>query len=171
LGPKCRAESDNQSTAFDQIENPVERFNAFIHKSIAWRVHSGTMRTLPEDEDSDFYPIALKREAIRPGTVFVDVGGHVLVVTRWDKTGLFAIDGHPDKTVTRKRFQERYFPYAKGIKTGGFKAFRPVELKNGEITPLANNARVPFFSTEQYDFKSRKSFYRRMERLTDNMAQ
>ena len=33
---------------------------------------------------------------------------------------------HPDKTVTKKRFRKRYFPYARGIKTGGFKAFRPV---------------------------------------------
>ncbi|MDJ0761670.1 MAG: hypothetical protein QNJ97_01680 [Myxococcota bacterium] len=161
-GPTCRISFDNLEDRYDKIANPVARFNAFIEESIAWRVHSGTMRTLPEDEGSDFYPIALHRSAIRPGTVFVDVGGHALMVSQWDRNGLFGVDGHPDKTVTRRRFSPKYFKYVAGTRTGGFKAFRPVTLQGERIVPRANGTALPSFSLEQYAYTDKKQFFDRM---------
>jgi hypothetical protein len=164
-GPRCSSEQDNRLSDFDDIADPVLRFNAFIEQAIAWHVHSGTMRTLPGDETSDFYPIALSRASIRPGTVFVDAGGHALVVTQWNEDGLFAIDGHPDKTVTRRQFSPRFFRFYSGLQTGGFKAFRPIEMRGNRIVSLSNRALGPFFSLEQYEFSTKQVFYEQMDRL------
>jgi hypothetical protein len=164
-GPLCPVDRDNRNPKFDHIAHPVRRFNAFIRRGLAWAVHSGTTRTLPEDEGSDFYPIALNRHSIRPGTIFVDVGGHVLVVSRWDEDGLYAIDGHPDFSVTRRRFEPEYFRYFLGTRTGGFKAFRPLRDREGRLTPVPNEELQRFFSLEQYEFRSRRAFYRAMDRL------
>lgn len=164
-GPRCPFDNNNSTSAFDCVAHPVKRFNAFIEQGVAWQVHSGTMRTLPEDETSDLYPIALNRKSIRPGTVFVDVGSHALMVTQWDENGLFAIDGHPDRSVTRRRFSPRYFRYFLGMHTGGFKAFRPLRMRDGQIVSLPNNALKRFFSKEQYLFSTRRAFYSQMNRL------
>jgi hypothetical protein len=164
-GPLCPVDRDHRHAEFDHLRHPVRRFNAFIRRGLAWAVHSGTTRTLPEDEGSDFYPIALNRESIRPGTIFVDVGGHVLVVTRWDDQGLYAIDGHPDFSVTRRRFQPEYFRYFLGTRTGGFKAFRPLRRQGARLVPVPNAELERFFSVEQYEFRSRRAFYRAMNRL------
>ncbi len=169
-GPRCPVRRDNTTAEFDRLANPVRRFNAFIRQGLAWWVHSGTLRTLPEDEGSDFYPIRLARGSIRPGTVFVDVSGHALVVTQWDHRGLFAIDGHPDMSVTRRRFSEKHFRYFRGTRTGGFKAFRPLKLVGGHVVPVPNSALRRFFSVEQYRFASRAEFYRRMRLLLATSA-
>ncbi|MCP4601518.1 MAG: hypothetical protein GY847_13550 [Proteobacteria bacterium] len=169
-GPRCNSEFDNRTSAFNQVPHPVKRFNAFIKQSIAWKVHTGTMRTLPEDETSDFYPIALSRESIRPGTIFVDVGGHALIVTQWNSDGLYAIDGHPDRSVTRRRFSSRFFPHSPRTQTGGFKAFRPVEVHDNRIIPLPNSELTQFFSVEQYSFATRRAFYSQMSRLIDSKS-
>ena len=164
-GPKCLSYVDNRTEDFANIVDPVARFNAFINRSVAWQVHSGTLRTLPNDNGSDFYPIPLTRDAIRPGTVFVDTGGHVLVVSQLDDEGLFAIDGHPDKTVTRRRFSPKYFPYAKAVDTGGFKAFRPIRLINDRIESKSNRALGARFSVQQYAFKAPSRFFNFMALL------
>ncbi len=163
-GPRCPAAIDNLTTRFDHLAHPVVRFNAFLREGIAWQVHSGTMRTLPGDQDSDFYPIALSRESIRPGTVFVDVAGHALMVTGWDDRGLRAVDGHPDKTVTTKRFTEAHFRYVPQIRTGGFKAFRPVVVRGGRIEAVPNRE-LHRFTDEQYQYETRQAFYRQMSSL------
>jgi hypothetical protein len=164
-GPRCPDHRDNLTAEFDRIRHPVRRFNAFLRQGLAWWVHSGTMRTLPEDEGSDFYPIKLDRRSIRPGTVFVDVSGHALMVTQWDHRGLYAIDGHPDMSVTRRRFSEKHFRYFRGTRTGGFKAFRPLRLDQGRVVPVPNRGLRPFFSVEQYRFARRRDFYRQMHQL------
>jgi hypothetical protein len=164
-GPRCPLERDNRYQAFDQVRDPVARFNAFLREGLAWQVHSGTTRTLPEDEASDFFPIRLSRETIRPGTIFVDVGGHVLIVTQWDAEGLFAVDGHPDFSVTRRRYSEGHFRYFRGTRTGGFKAFRPLRLFGGALVPLPNKAVSPSYSVEQYRFSSGKDFQEAMARM------
>jgi hypothetical protein len=167
-GPKCEGHIDNLTTDFDHISHPVERFNAFLKRSIAWRVHSGTMRTLPDDDQSDFYPIPLTRRDIRPGTVFVDIGGHAVVISQWDKNGLYGIDGHPDKTVTRKSFSPKYFPFSAEVDTGGFKAFRPIALVNGRIRAVTNRTLGRKFSVQQYRFPSSNRFFSHMSRLIKN---
>ena len=155
------------SEYLDHLPNPVSRFNGFFETLMARQVHSGTLRTLPNDDASDFYPISLSRRAIRPGTVFVDSGGHALMVTQWDRTGLFAIDGHPDKTVTRRRFSPKFFRYFSGLTTGGFKAFRPLRTQESEVTPVPNSGLRGSFSLEQYGFHSKSAFYEHMQRLID----
>lgn len=164
-GPKCRKFVTNLTTEFDHISHPVERFNTFLERAIAWRAHSGTMRTLPTDEQSDFYPIPLSRQAIRPGTVFVDTGGHAFVISQWDAEGLFGIDGHPDKTVTRRAFSKKFFPYASAVDTGGFKAFRPIKVINGHFLSASNRVLGKRFSVQQYRFRSSRGFFNYMSHL------
>jgi len=73
----------------------------------------------------------------------VDVGGHVLVVTQWDREGLFAIDGHPDFSVTRRHFSDVYFRFFRGTRTGGFKAFRYDESGLEHPATLVHHDPVP----------------------------
>lgn len=166
VGPHCAEVRDNSSQAWDHIENKIDRFNAFIARELVATVHSGTLRTLPEVDDSDFYPLPLTRNAIRPGTVFVDVGSHVLVVTGWDEDGPTAVDGHPDGTVTLKRFSPDTFPYYRTLRTGGFKAFRPIAVHDGEIIPLPNAKLGQQHSAAQYGLRPSTQFYEIVDRLT-----
>ena len=61
----------------------VVAFDEFMNRVVVATVQSGGGRTLPDDSRSDLYPIELTRDSIRPGTVFVDPYGHLLVVTQW----------------------------------------------------------------------------------------
>ena len=60
----------------------LERFRGFL-RVLANRVHSGSARTALDDEETDFYPVALTRRALRPGTIYADPYGHVLMVVSW----------------------------------------------------------------------------------------
>jgi hypothetical protein len=103
-------------------------------------VHSGSARTGLADDDTDFYPLALDRASLRPGTVFADPYGHVLMLVEWvaqtaDRPGLLlAVDAQPDNSVTRKRFWEGTFLFADEVASAGpgFKAFRPFRAKIGK---------------------------------------
>jgi hypothetical protein len=154
----------------------VDRFNEWLEEDVGDTVHSGTGRILPESDGSELYPVALSRETLRPGTVFVDPGGHVLVVSQWvagtrERIGmLLAIDAHPDRTVSHKRFSRANFFFDAELRTGGFKAFRPVRYEHGRIR-FASNAELvadpgyPDPSLEQYGFRSSHAFYRTIEKL------
>lgn len=94
-------------------------------------VHSGMYRSTPTDENNDFYPTKLNREAVRPGTVFYDPNGHVLVVVEVRPDGLVTmVDGHPDGSLTYKRFGQA-FTVGTASMGGGFKNFRPLTLAEG----------------------------------------
>jgi hypothetical protein len=111
----------------------VSAFRRFVRR-LAGTVHSSSPRTLPEDDETDFYPLPLDRGAIRPGTVFADPYGHVLVVARWKPQGLtdygvlIGADAQPDGTVGRRRFWRGTFLFTpKTDHVGaGFKGWRPV---------------------------------------------
>jgi hypothetical protein len=160
----------NLTPEWDGLPTEVARFNAFLDDSVGDTVHSGTGRQLPERQ-GEFYPVALARETLRPGTVFVDVGGHVLTVSRWvpgttERLGmLLAVDGHPDRTVSHKRFSRANFFFDFRLRTGGFKAFRPVRYEDG-VFRLATDDELradpdyPDPSTEQYEFRSEYAFHR-----------
>jgi hypothetical protein len=163
-GPRCTEVHTNLSTAHDAHRDRVRRFNAFARHGIAWKVHSGTTRTLPEDEQSDFYPIAVNTRTMLPGTVYVDVGGHVLVVTDVDGKHITAIDGHPDMSITIRRFsQRRFFPVYTRLRTGGFKRFRPIHFAHGRVRAVDNESLQASFSTVQYAFSRKKTYYRFIE--------
>jgi hypothetical protein len=110
-------------------------------------IHSGSARTLLASEDTDLYPLALTRNALRPGAVFADPYGHTLMLVRWipqseNKPGiLMAVDAQPDGTVTIKRFWRGNFLFTqkKIIGEAGFKAFRPARNRKGIVKPLSNN--------------------------------
>ncbi len=177
LGPQCDGWFfTNLSPAMDGVADPVERFNRFLAESVARFVHSGTARTLPEDEFGDFYPVVLTRESLRPGTIFVDPRGHILILTRWlpgnaERLGtLYAVDGHPDQSITFKRFSPSTFFFSTRVRTGGFKAFRPLRYADGEYC-FASNAELQSsttaarHSTEQFEFPDAAAFYWSIDRL------
>lgn len=62
--------------------NPVARFNAFLRLAMDG-VHSGTARTALNNNNTDYYPVALNRESLRPGTAFADPYGHTFVIIAW----------------------------------------------------------------------------------------
>jgi hypothetical protein len=176
-GPQCETELvTNLTPEWDEVNSVVDRFNRFVGQTVATTVHSGTVRTVPEDEASDLYPVALSQDGVRPGTVFVDPTGHVLVMTRWmagtaERMGmLLAIDAHPDFSVSHKRFTPGNFYFAAHLRTGGFKTFRPAVLEHGAVrfmtnAELAANADYANLSVDQYRFAESSEFYRTVEKL------
>ena len=139
-------------------------------------VHSGSARTALSDNNTDYYPVPLKQETLRPGTVFADPYGHILMIVRRvpqsDRVAgvILAVDGQPDGTVARKRFWRGNFLFAQDPTLGGpgFKRFRPVVLgKNGMLRRLTNDeiAKNPQYADFSLD-QSRlgvEDFYDRMD--------
>jgi hypothetical protein len=113
---------------------------------LADAVHSGSGRTAAADENTDYYPVSLAQGTLRPGTIYADPYGHVLMlVKRIPQTdgaaGVFlAVDGQPDATVARKRFWRGNFLFAQGAAFGGpgFKRFRPIVERSGTLRRLSN---------------------------------
>jgi hypothetical protein len=137
----------------------VKRFGEFLRTTLADAAQSGAGRTAARDESGDYYPVALSPDTLRPGTIFADPYGHVLVVAkRISQTAaaggvLLAVDGQPDGTVARKRFWRGNFLFAldPSLGSAGFKRFRPiVRGKAGKLRRLGN-AELPDYSLEQYD--------------------
>ncbi|MBC8132815.1 MAG: hypothetical protein H7X95_07520 [Deltaproteobacteria bacterium] len=165
------------ATTAPKQAHPLVAVKKFL-RLLANKVHSGSGRTALGDENTDYYPTKLTREALRPGAVFADPYGHVLMVVKWvaqtpDAGGiLLAVDGQPDGSIGRKRFWEGTFLYANDVVGAGpgFKMFRPlVRGADGKLVPLSNAAlrndkRFTPFSTEQQDL-SGDAFYARMGKL------
>ena len=138
-------------------------------------VHSGSSRTAAADDNTDYYPVPLTQDALRPGTIYADPFGHILMLTKRvaqtdDAAGvLLAADAQPDGTVAIKRFWRGNFLFAQDHTTGpGFKRFRPIvrerngalrRLKNSEI---ASNPQYGNYSSEPSKL-SVDAFYDRMD--------
>jgi len=156
--------------------NPVLAFNSFLRRMMDG-VHSGTARTSLDNKHSDYYPVSLIREALRPGTIYADPYGHTFILVSWvaqtkDHPGaLLAVDAQPDKTIAIKRFWKGNFLFNTSEVVGepGFKAFRPILSEDGKIRLMTNealdgsNGFVPF-SLQQQKMES-EIFYLAMERL------
>ncbi|HIA01569.1 MAG TPA: hypothetical protein EYN06_10775 [Myxococcales bacterium] len=173
--PRCGAQHTHEIPAVK--ESVVKSFEHFLRREVARRVHSSTGRVAPTDENSDYYPVALTRRALRPGAVFHDPYGHVLVVSAWfpQENGgpgvLFAVDAQPDTTIGRRRFWRGSFLFPEDSATpgAGFKRFRPIVRRRKEWVLLSNkeiNSRRDYgdFSTEQWS-RGKASFYSKMEAL------
>jgi hypothetical protein len=101
---------------------------------------------MADDDNSDYYPVSLKQETLRPGTIYADPYGHLLVLVKRvsqtsDAAGvLLAVDGQPDGTIARKRFWRGNFLFAQDPALGGpgFKRFRPIMRGKGGLRRLAN---------------------------------
>ncbi|HXX09541.1 MAG TPA: hypothetical protein VEJ43_15920 [Pseudolabrys sp.] len=139
-------------------------------------VHSGSGRTWAGDDNTDYYPVPLTQDELRPGVVYADPYGHVLVLARRvpqtsDGAGVFiAVDAQPDGTVTLKRFWRGNFLFARdrALGSAGFKRFRPIVREaNGSLHRLTNNeiaqnAQYADFSMEQTKLGV-EDFYDRMD--------
>ena len=146
---------------------PLAIFKSLSHAMMDV-VQSGNGRTALAGEETDFYPLALRREVLWPGAIYADPYGHVLILVKWQvQTAsspgvLFAVDAQPDHSVTRKRFWEGTFLFADSAGAGpGFKAFRPVA---GNNRALLHNDELPNYSTEQ-DAMSPEDFYAQLNKL------
>jgi hypothetical protein len=142
----------------DARQTDTKRFGEFLRTTLADAAQSGAGRTPATDETGDYYPVALSVETLRPGTIFADPYGHVLVVAKRiaETAGqggvLLAVDGQPDGTVGRKRFWRGNFLFALDPALGspGFKRFRPiVRGKSGTLRRLGN-AELPDYALDQY---------------------
>jgi len=153
----------------------VPGFGYYLRTTVANGVHSGNGRTAADDDDTDYYPVPLKRETLRPGTVYADPYGHLLVISKrlpqsGDAAGvILAVDGQPDGTVARKRFWRGNFLFAQDPALGspGFKRFRPIVEKNGALRRLSNDeiAKDPQFGDYSLDQAKLaiEDFYDRMD--------
>lgn len=154
----------------------VNAFGFYLRSVVANGVHSGSGRTAADDNQTDYYPVALSEADLRPGTVYADPYGHLLVISKRiaqtdGAAGLFlAVDGQPDGTVARKRFWRGNFLFAQDPSLGspGFKHFRPVVAgKGGALRRLTNaeiekSADYGNFSLDQSKL-SVEEFYNRMD--------
>ncbi len=157
--------------------DPLSAFDGFL-RAVADTAQSGSGRTALRDDATDFYPVALTREALVPGTMFADPYGHTLLLVRWvpqtpDRAGLIlAVDAQPDNSMGYKRFWEGTFLFADEPGAGpGWKAFRPLVRTPNGVRPLSNDeldAQSGFapFSAEQASLDA-DDFYARMSTLID----
>jgi hypothetical protein len=147
----------------------------YVQSTVADAVHSGTGRTRASDDNTDYYPVPLTQETLRPGTVYADPFGHILVLARRvaqtdGAAGVFfAVDAQPDGTVARKRFWRGNFLFAQDPALGspGFKRFRPIVRENGVLRRLTNdeiakNPQYGDFSLDQTKLGI-EAFYDRMD--------
>ena len=151
-------------------------FGQYVSRTVADGVHSGSGRTKLTDELTDYYPVPLTQDALRPGTVYADPYGHMLVLVKRvpqqdGEAGVFlAVDAQPDATVARKRFWRGNFLFAQDPALGGpgFKRFRPiVREKNGTLHRLTNEeiAKNPQYGDYSLDQAKLgiEDFYDRMD--------
>jgi hypothetical protein len=152
IAPSCKAgvmiTNEEPPPKFDEKATAVKVFGNFLKGTLADKAHSGSARQPFEEESSDYYPVPLTLESMRPGTIFADPYGHVLMISKRlpqnaERGGvLLAVDGQPDGTVARKRYWRGNFLYATQRELGGpgFKRFRPVMRRSGKLVRLDDEA-------------------------------
>ena len=150
--PSCKPSFmlTNEDPPQKPLENPtaVKQLGMFLRGTLADKAHSGSARQPFEEMSSDYYPVPLTTESMRPGTIYADPYGHVLMIAkRIPQTAehggqLLAVDGQPDGTVARKRYWRGNFLYATDPELGGpgWKRFRPVARRGGKLTRLDDEA-------------------------------
>lgn len=120
------------------IPNSSEsRYNFFQYaKFIVARVNSSNYRfdvRVQSPESPDFYPAAIQKNSIKPGTILYDAKGHVAVVYEITSAGdIKMLDAHPDNSVTRKTWNRTY-KRSRPEHGAGFKNWRPFSLEDAEL--------------------------------------
>jgi len=175
--PRC----DEVLSSLSERESPeeVEGFSRFANRHVRNAVHSASGRTAPDDDETDFYPVALDRKGLKPGTLYADPYGHLLTIAGWapqtfEHYGvLMAVDAQPDGTIGRRRFWRGAFLFTPDTTDvgAGFKAFRPVVVDpatNGLVAmtnaEINQNGEFAPFSRQQYE-GSADDFYDGVESL------
>ena len=173
--PKCYGWFTNQNPDAAPRPGQAASFGDYL-RVVGDAVQSGAVRVAATDDRTDFYTVPLQQQTLRPGTVYADPYGHVMMLVRrvpqsGGAAGVFlAVDGEPDGTVARKRFWRGTFLFAHEPAFGspGFKRFRPIvreangslrRLTNGEI---AKDPQYGDFSLEQSQLGV-EDFYDRMD--------
>jgi hypothetical protein len=119
-----RYSKNNRIKEYSDQGDPHHKDMRGFFRFIGYRTHSGFFRFGPEVEGTDTYPIDITREHVRPGTVFYEPRGHVLVVSHMDDDGtVYMFDGHPDNSLTFKTFTEKIHR-GPGKRGGGFRNWR-----------------------------------------------
>jgi hypothetical protein len=175
--PKCFGWFTNLNPDAAQRPGQKESFGEYL-RVVADAVQSGAVRVSANDDNTDFYTVPLKQETLRPGTVYADPYGHVMMLVRrvpqsGGAAGVFlAVDGEPDGTVARKRFWRGTFLFAHEPALGspGFKHFRPIVREGDDSLRRLTNAEIAKdpqygdFSLEQSQL-SAEAFYDRMDNV------
>lgn len=176
--PTCSAPLSNVGW-LDAQDRPLEDFQQFANLVVRQTAHSASARTSPRTDASDFYPIDLTRDAIRPGTIYADPYGHVMLVSRFiPQTStsygmLTAADAQPDATIGRPRFWRGTFLFTPDTRLAGagFKAFRPARRRGEGVSEatneeLRNTSEFARYSMAQYEGTA-DDFYDRVEAIID----
>lgn len=147
--PKCVKWRNVKDARVEPRNDPPRAFGNFLRVTVADAVHSGNGRVPATSDGGDYYPVPITAASLRPGTIFADPYGHVLIVVKRlpqtkERGGiLLAVDGQPDGTVARRRFWRGNFLFVvdPALGSAGFKRFRPISLQgrpraltNAEIT-------------------------------------
>jgi hypothetical protein len=165
---QARPVCDAATIQTDFVKNNLSaaQFKVFSQKLMN-AVQSGNLRTAADNDETDFYPVALQRELLWPGTIYADPDGHVLMLVKWiaqtatSQGRLLAVDAQPDNTVSRKRFWEGTFLFFNSPSAApGFKTFRPF----ADNQTLLSNAQLADYSNEQETLTS-EDFHIRMGKL------
>ncbi|KYG70213.1 hypothetical protein [Bdellovibrio bacteriovorus] len=139
--------------------------NAFdvLNNIVPGLTFSGSFR-MQGNEDAelftDFYPVKINREAIRPGTVIYDPNGHVAIIYKVADDGrIFYIDAHPDNSLTMGMYTPK-FVRSNPAQGAGFKNFRPLALVDAKVDSsgsyaggkivAAMNYQLPNYGLEQF---------------------
>ncbi|MGC1368443.1 MAG: hypothetical protein WA831_01200 [Methylovirgula sp.] len=174
--PKC-SQWFNTANAGAGQAGLAASFRHFL-PMLADAIQSGNGRTSASDNNTDFYPVPLTQETLRPGTIYADPYGHILMLVRrvpqaGGTAGIFlAVDAEPDGTVTRKRFWRGNFLFVHDPALGspGFKRFRPVVRAQSGVLRRLTNAEIAKdpqygdYSLEQSRLGA-EDFYDRMDEV------
>ncbi len=149
-----------------------ESFGELARRMAYYHVHAEMFRMPVTVENDDSYPVRIDRDRVRPGAIFYDRRGHVLVVFAVEDDGTVRfVDGHPDNSLTVVSFGEQW-PQGSRDTGGGFRAFRPQRFDpaTGRFS-RARNADLPGYSGEEqfrssYSVDGRTVGYHEWVRLT-----
>ena len=167
VSPRGRASDVRYSPRGNQVEARHDILSGVDALEILYRlrdrVSSASYRIHPALEgprEDDFYSPALRPGSIRPGTVIYDPNGHLAVIWKVEADGrLRYIDAHPDNSLTRGFYDQRFVRASPGM-GAGFKNWRPLRLEGARRRPgggfggghmvLARNADIADFSLAQF---------------------
>ncbi len=173
--PKPPAPPSAAAQAIPPAPKSKPSFGAYL-RAVGDVVHTGSVRVSANDDNTDFYTVPLTQDALRPGTVYADPYGHVLMLVKRvpevnGTPGVYlAVDAEPDGSITRKRFWRGNFLFVHEPALGspGFKHFRPIVREpNGALrrqtnAEIAKNPQYGDFSLDQSQM-SAEQFYDRMD--------
>ncbi len=146
------SKSGNKVTSRKIVKNG-DNINDILDQ-IVMSLSTASFRINADAQDSgtlfrDTYPVTLDREGIKPGTILYDPAGHIAMVYKVTKDGrIYLIDAHPDNSLTRISFGEK-FSRSPIIRGAGFLKFRPIREEGPRHVPTTND-QLADFSLQTY---------------------